>query len=125
MEQGGVDFLQYNKQINFDILTNPPYKYAQEFVEHALNIQQARNKTIMFLKVQFLEGQKRSELFKKYPPKYVYVNTRRQICYLNGDMTKKMSSATCYCWYVWEKGFKGEPKIKWIEEEIKKNKRND
>lgn len=100
---GGIDFLQYNEEINCDILTNPPYKYAQEFVEHALDIQENGNKTIMFLKIQFLEGQKRSLLFEKYPPKYVYVNTKRQICYLNGDMSRKMSSATCYCWFVWEK----------------------
>lgn len=68
----------------------------------------------MLLKIQFLEGQKRSKLFSKYPPKYVYVNTKRQTCYLNGDMSRKMSSATCYCWFVWEKGFKGDPIIKRI-----------
>lgn len=111
---GGVDFLQYNKKINFDILTNPPYRYAQEFVEHALNIQSYGCRTIMFLKIQFLEGQKRSKLFDKFPPKYVYVNSKRQTCYLNGDMSKKMSSATCYCWFVWEKGYKGDSIIKKI-----------
>ena len=110
----GIDFLKQNEKVNFDILTNPPYKYAQEFVEHALDIQQQGNKTIMLLKIQFLEGQKRAKLFDKYPPKYVYVNSKRQICYLNGDMSKKMSSATCYCWFVWEKGYQGDPIIKRI-----------
>ena len=56
---GGIDFLQYNEEINCDILTNPPYKYDKDFVEHALNIQRDGNKTIMLLKIQFLEGQKR------------------------------------------------------------------
>ncbi len=68
----------------------------------------------MFLKIQFLEGQARKELFKNYPPKYVYVNSTRQTCYINGDMSKKMSSATCYCWYIWEKGWKGETIVRWI-----------
>lgn len=97
-----------------DILTNPPYKYAKEFVEHALDILDNGYYCVMFLKIQFLEGKERRKLFDKYPPKYIYVNSTRQLCYPNGDMTKKISSATCYCWFIWEKGFKGEPIIRWI-----------
>lgn len=114
---GQIDFLQekcIENDLEADILTNPPYKYAKEFVEKALEIQADRYYTIMFLKIQFLEGQARKKLFEKYPPKYIYVNSARQICYINGDMSKKMSSATCYCWYIWEKGFKGEAIIRWI-----------
>lgn len=114
----GIDFLRTNsKDMNVDILTNPPYKYAQKFVEHSLDVVADGYYVVMFLKIQFLEGQKRAELFKKYPPKYVYVNSKRQICYINGDMSKKMSSATCYCWFVWEKGYKGETIIKWLFDE--------
>lgn len=97
-----------------DILTNPPYKYAKEFVEHALDILDNGYYCVMFLKIQFLEGKERRKLFDKYPPKYIYVNSTRQTCYINGDMSKKMSSASCYCWFIWEKGFKGEPVIRWI-----------
>ena len=111
----GIDFLKIkDKNIEKDILTNPPYKYAKEFVEKALELQANGYYTIMFLKIQFLEGQGRRELFRKYPPKYVYINSVRQTCYINGDMSKKMSSATCYCWFIWEKGFKSEPIIRWI-----------
>lgn len=110
------DFLNYENQnkLSVDILTNPPYNKAQEFVEKALDVIQDGYYVVMFLKIQFLEGKERRKLFDKYPPKYVYVNSARQICYLNGDMSKKMSSATCYCWYIWEKGWKGEPIIRWI-----------
>lgn len=112
---GNIDFLKTsNIDIKSDILTNPPYKFAKEFVEKALEIQADGYYTIMFLKIQFLEGQGRKELFKKYPPKYIYVNSARQTCYINGDMSKKMSSASCYCWFIWEKGFKEEPIIRWI-----------
>ena len=112
---GGVDFLLQTDKVNLDILTNPPYKQALEFVKHALEIQEEGCKTIMFLKLQFLEGQKRyDELFKEQPPKEIYVHVKRQMCYMNGDMTNKMSSAVCYCWFVWEKGFTGNPIIKWI-----------
>ena len=114
----GIDFLTFdidnNAVISYDILTNPPYKYAKEFVEHSLDIIADGYYCIMFLKIQFLEGKERRKLFNEYPPKYVYVNSARQTCYINGDMSKKMSSATCYCWFIWEKGFKGEPIIRWI-----------
>lgn len=112
---GNTDFLNsLNEEWHGDILTNPPYKYAKEFVEKALKVTRTGCYTIMFLKIQFLEGQNRRTLFDKHPPKYVYVNSARQTCYINGDMSKKMSSATCYCWFIWEKGFKGEPVIRWI-----------
>jgi hypothetical protein len=112
-----LDFLNYNGGIwHGDIITNPPYKYAHEFVEKAMEIISDGSKVAMFLKIQFLEGQKRAELFKKYPPMVVYVFSRRQICAKNGDFEsrKKEGSAVAYAWYVWEKGFKGDPIIKWI-----------
>lgn len=68
-----------------DILTNPPYKYAKEFVEHSLDILDDGYYCIMFLKIQFLEGQERRKFFDKYPPKYVYVNSARQLCAMNGE----------------------------------------
>lgn len=113
--EGNIDFLQVaNKNTHFDILTNPPYKYAKEFVEKSLEIQADGYYTIMFLKIQFLEGQARQRLFKKYPPKYVYVNSSRQLCAMNGEFEKYKATAICYCWYIWEKGFDGEPTIRWI-----------
>lgn len=110
------DFLKYKSSLllSTDILTNPPYKYAKEFVEHSLEILKDGYYCIMLLKIQFLEGKERRKLFNKFPPKYVYVNSARQTCYINGDMSKKMSSASCYCWFIWEKGFTGEPIIRWI-----------
>lgn len=110
------DFLEIlpTQLYDYDILTNPPYKYAQEFVEQSLRLIEDGRLCIMLLKVQFLEGKERRKLFDKNPPKYVYVNSARQTCYINGDMSKKMSSACCFCWFVWEKGFKGEPIIRWI-----------
>lgn len=112
-----IDFLKekcFDDDLKADILTNPPYKYAKEFVEKALKIQAPGYYTIMFLKIQFLEGQARKELFKKYPPKYVYVNSARQLCAMNGEFEKYKATALCYCWYIWEKGWKGETIVRWI-----------
>ena len=109
-----IDFLKETEKWHGDILTNPPYKYAKEFVEHSLELIEDGQQVIMLLKIQFLEGKDRRKFFEKYPPKYVYVNSTRQTCYLNGNMSKKLSSASCYCWFIWEKGFTGEPLIRWV-----------
>jgi len=109
------DFLNnFSDWGNGDIITNPPYKYAQEFVEQSLRLIDDGRKVAMFLKIQFMEGQKRREMFKKYPPKIIYVSSSRLNCARNGEFDKFKSSAVAYCWYVWEKGFTGDPIIKWI-----------
>lgn len=114
-EDEKMDFLKVNAtEIDADILTNPPYKFAKEFVRKALEIQKDGYYTIMFLKIQFLEGQARQELFKKYPPKFVYVNSKRQLCAMNGEFEKYTATAICYCWFIWQKGFNGETIIRWI-----------
>lgn len=112
-----LDFLTeklFSDDLEADILTNPPYKFAKEFVEKALEIQANGYYTIMFLKIQFLEGQARQKLFKKYPPKYIYVNSKRQLCAMNGEFEKYNATAICYCWFIWEKGFTGETIVRWI-----------
>ena len=99
----------------FDIITNPPYSKAMEFVEHALEIVEDGRKVAMFLKIQFLEGKARRALFDKFPPKTIYVSSSRLHCAMNGDFEKyAKSNAICYAWFVWEKGYTGETVIKWI-----------
>lgn len=107
------DFLTLKENHN-DIITNPPYKFCKEFVEHALDISPDGTKVAMFLKLTFLESQSRKELFDKYPFKTLYVFSSRRSCAKNGDFEKYPTSAVAYGWYVWIKGFKGTPEIKWI-----------
>ena len=109
-----IDFLTWDDCWNGDIVTNPPYKFAKEFIEKALGIIKTGRKVAMFLKVTFLEGKARKEFFKKNPPKTIYVCSGRIPCAKNGDFDKYPSSAIAYAWYVWEKGFTGKPVIEWI-----------
>ena len=97
-----------------DIITNPPYKIAHGFVEHALDVVEDGTKVVMFLRLQFLEGQARRRLFKEHPPKTIYVSSSRLKCGKNGDFEDGDSSAIAFAWFIWEKGFKGEPTIKWF-----------
>lgn len=113
----GIDFLECNNQFGGDIITNPPYKYALEFIEKALELIPQGNSVAMFLKIQFLEGKARRKLFDKQPPKTIYVSSSRILCAKNGEFEKMKAgggSAVAYAWYIWEKGFKGITTLKWI-----------
>lgn len=110
----GIDFFEWEQYYGDAIVTNPPYKYAKEFVEHAIKL--GCPKIAMFLKLTFLEGAKRQALFKKYPPRYVAVCVNRVQCAINGDAEMfSKNSAACYAWFIWEKGYKGNPEILWVE----------
>lgn len=115
---GDVNFLEIeDKDLTMDIVTNPPYKYAKEFVEKAMEIVADGQKVAMFLKLQFLEGKARKELFKKYPPVKIYVSSSRLLCAKNGEFQKMKDgggSAVCYCWYIWKKGYTGSTTIEWF-----------
>ena len=116
---GQIDFLNKNSTfMDIDyIVTNPPFKLAKEFVDKSLKI--ATKKVAMFLKIQFLEGQSRKEWFKNTPLKTVYVFSKRQVVFNNGDKInpktgKAWANTMCFCWFVWEIGYTGKPQIEWI-----------
>jgi hypothetical protein len=112
-----LDFLSTDVKFNGDIITNPPYKFATEFILIALDVIPEGNKVAMFLKVQFLEGKARKKLFTTHPPKTVYVSSSRILCAKNAEFDKmKMGggSAVAYAWFVWQKGYQGETTLKWF-----------
>lgn len=76
-----VDFLTYNKSFYGDIITNPPYKMALDFVLQSKKI--AKNKIAMFLKTVWLESADRYEMFqdKSFPLKTVYQFSKRVTLY--------------------------------------------
>ena len=121
--KGGIDFLNQGTLFTDkciwggDIITNPPYKYAEEFVVKSLESIKAKHKVAMLLKIQFLESMSRyTNIFKNIPPKTIYASVKRTNCCRNGDFEKYKGagSAVSYAWYIWEKGYTGEPKIKWF-----------
>lgn len=109
-----MDFLNNDETWDGDIITNPPYKYAQQFLEKAYHKLCATHtqRIALFLKLTFLESKGRHEMFQKYPPKKIYVFSERIECAKNGEF--KNSSAVAYAWFIWEVGFTGKPQIEWL-----------
>lgn len=113
-----IDFLTYKNDagVNYNIITNPPYKFAKEFIEHSLDIVKPDSYVCMLLKITFLEGKGRYDMFKNNPPYKVLIFSNRVNCSKQGDFEKdsEYGGAVGYAWYIWKKGYKGKPEIDWI-----------
>lgn len=118
-----IDFLKYNQNWEGDILTNPPFKLASEFIQHSMNILKDEALAVFFLKVQFLETKKRANLFSNCGLKYVCINSERVCCAKDGEFDQYFKKdengvykggTQLYCWFVFQKGFSGDAIIKFI-----------
>ncbi len=59
------DFLTWETDKKFEmIISNPPYSLGKEFIEKGMELLTEKGQMAMFLKIQFLEGAKRKELFE-------------------------------------------------------------
>ena len=111
-----IDFLKTDIKFDGDIITNPPFKYTTEFVLKALDSVPMGGKVAMFLKINYLSGQKRfKEVYSKYPPSKVYVFSGRYACSKNNAPEGYKGGAMDYMWVIWEKGKMGCTYLKWIK----------
>jgi hypothetical protein len=111
-----VDFLKTDIRFSGDIITNPPFKFATEFITKALDSIPIGNKVAMFMKLSYLSGKRRyNEIYSKYPPYKVYVFTGRIACSKNNLPEGFKGGAMDYAWFIWEKGKLGPTEIKWIK----------
>jgi len=94
-----------------NVVTNPPYSLAEDFVRTALSVTTA--KVAMLLKLAFLEGEKRRRMFESTPLARVHVFSRRLTMMRNGA-PKRSSGMIAFAWFVWEHGYAGFPRIHWL-----------
>lgn len=112
---GTWDFLTTEEKYDCDIVMNPPYSKACDFAVKALEVTTPGRSVWSLNKIQFLEGkQRRTEIFNKGWLKSVYVFTGRINCAKNGEFELYKSSAVCYCWMEFNKLYKDEPIIRWL-----------
>lgn len=117
-----LDFLTSDVKFDGDIITNPPYSMAQTFVEKALDSVTDGHKVAMYLRLLFLEGKKRQKLYRQRNLKTVYVAAARMGCGADGKFYDQEheyeAGSVAFAWFVWEKGYEGDPVIKWFNNEF-------
>ena len=81
------------------IITNPPFLYAQEIIEKALQDVQDGGFVIMLLRLNFFGSQKREEFWKDNMPVLTFVH-RKRINFVKGMRGDSIEYMHC----VWQKG---------------------
>jgi len=108
------DFLQVPQEADSVdwVITNPPFRLGEEFIKKGLIV--ARRGVAMLTRTVFIESVGRYErIFTKTPPTKFAQFTER-VPMVKGRLDKKASTATGYCWLVWEKGVQSKPQLEWI-----------
>jgi hypothetical protein len=108
------DFLSHDYEPeSFDwVITNPPFKSAEEFVQEGLRV--ARIGVAMLARTVFLESVGRYErLFSLRPPS-VFAQFTERVPMFKGRIDPTGSTATGYAWFVWIKGDSNAPRLAWI-----------
>jgi len=96
-----------------DILTNPPFKFAAEFIHKSMSILDDDCLLLLLLPLRYLETKTRYAIFQSHMPKYIYTYSYR-ISIGKGGVFEIGSNAVAYSWIIWEKGFAGESTMRFI-----------
>ena len=109
-----VDFPSHPVKVgSFDwIITNPPFRLGEDFIVKSLAV--ARVGVAMLTRTVFIESIGRySRIFSVTPPTKVAQFVER-VPMVKGRLDPKASTATGYCWLVWEKRKRTQARLVWI-----------
>src|SRR5271166_1024974 len=91
------------------LLTNPPFQWAEEFVAHALKLSPL---IVMFLRLAFLESERRSGILENRGLARVHVFRKRiPMMHRAGWEGRKGNSGMAFAWFVWERAHRGPATI--------------
>lgn len=110
-----IDFLEYDNPNSWDgdMVTNPPYKFLNQWIEKSLETIKEGRRVALFLPIRCLEGKTRRKIFDKYPLEKVYISSSRLEVGANG-IFKRQGSAVAYGWFIWKKGNTESTILKWF-----------
>lgn len=115
----GIDFLKCTQLPNNCeiILTNPPFKYATEFAQKALELLPNGGYYIAFMNISYITGQKRFDSIYRHGNLIAFCPfVKRVECWRNNDKEKYGGSAMVdFAWYIFKKGYKGLPNLVWLD----------
>jgi hypothetical protein len=87
------------------IITNPPFKLAEEFVEHALDLSP---RVIMLLRFAFYESERRCGILEGRGLARVLVFRKRlPMMHRAGWEGKKGNSGMAFAWFLWSRNHTG------------------
>jgi hypothetical protein len=112
--EGGRDFLMEWQARAPNIVTNPPFRWALEFTDRALQL--TTGKVALFLRLAFLEGVERGVWFPGTPLARVWVMSRR-VPMQRGRLQEASDGhgVIAFAWFVWEHGHAGAPVLGWLD----------
>lgn len=94
------------------IITNPPFRLAEQFALRCIDLDPSEGFALL-VRTSFLEGVGRYQnLFSKRPPSVIAQFSER-VPMVEGRYDPFASTATSYCWLVWDRGEKGT-EFTWI-----------
>lgn len=107
------DFMLYD-----NIVTNPPYRMAQEIIEHALK--HVKYRVAALVQTKFLSSQKRHGLFMRRDTERIIMFSRRpsmppgEMLMRHGESIRGNGSID-YCWVVWNRRHDGPCTVTWAK----------
>lgn len=128
---GGADFLAYKFLLAKNIITNPPYLIAQEFIEHALKLTWPTGMVAMLLGSDYDHAKTRRHLFDEHPAFCKTVVLTERIKWFDepvpckacngtglnmwgvkckpcgGKGEKNVGPSENHCWFIWDWQHKG------------------
>ena len=91
------------------IVTNPPFKLAERFVEHALQLCPL---VVMLLRLAFLESERRCGILEGRGLARVHVFRRRlPMMHRAGWEGRKANSGMAFAWFIWDRAHRGSAVI--------------
>jgi hypothetical protein len=108
------DFLRqpYTANSRDWVITNPPFRLAEEFVLRALDV--ARVGVAILARTVFLESVGRYKAIFEARPPSKFAQFSERVPMLRGRLDKTGTTATGYAWFIWEKRKRRAPQLMWI-----------
>jgi hypothetical protein len=107
-DQAGIDFLMECGSAPYfigSIITNPPFKLAEQFVRHALLL---CPRVYMLLRLAFLESERRSTILESGWLRRIHVFRKRlPMMHRAGWTGPRASSAIPFAWFCWDRDDRG------------------
>jgi hypothetical protein len=103
----GIDFLMERRAPEGTelICTNPPFKLANEFVAHALEL---CPRVVMLLRLAFLESERRTRILESGALARVHIFRKRlPMMHRDGWTGPRASNGMAFGWYVWDRDHSG------------------